>query len=148
SRIPLPDQRWSALPQDPTSPFIVRVDPAHFPGGPQEGIRWNHVGSFELSGSFYQGFNHLPSFQPSSTGTFLPPVAPPIVIQLQPYYSKIRMVGSDTAIPFHWFQLKAEAAYFDSPDRSANNYGQYVVQLERQSGEWVFIGGYAGEVDR
>src|SRR5262249_16270355 len=45
-----------------------------------------------------------------------------------------------------WLTLKAESAYFGSDDTRVDKYAQYVMQLERQSGEWSFIGGYAGEV--
>jgi hypothetical protein len=41
--------------------------------------------------------------------------------------------------------VKTEAAYFTSRTRTADEYFQYVIQLERQSGEWSFVGGYAGE---
>src|SRR5262249_8227255 len=36
-------------------------------------------------------------------------------------------------------------AHFSSHDDRADEYGLYVLQLERQAGEWVFVGGYAGE---
>jgi hypothetical protein len=55
-------------------------------------------------------------------------------------------------MPTPWFTLKAEAAYFTSPDQGsaaggvqADEYILYVVQLERQTGEWLIVGGYAGE---
>jgi hypothetical protein len=41
--------------------------------------------------------------------------------------------------------VKGEAAYFTSPDRRADEYLLYVLELERQSGEWSFTGGYAGQ---
>src|SRR5207302_4387179 len=34
---------------------------------------------------------------------------------------------------------------FNSDDDRVDDYFEYVLQLERQSGEWVFVGGYAGE---
>jgi hypothetical protein len=56
------------------------------------------------------------------------------------------MAGGDVAIPTPLFTVKAEAAHFSSSDARADEYGLYVLQLERQSGEWFFVGGYAGEV--
>ena len=55
------------------------------------------------------------------------------------------MAGGNVAISSRWFTLKSEAAYFGSSDARADEYALYVIQLERQSGEWFFIGGYAGE---
>jgi hypothetical protein len=42
--------------------------------------------------------------------------------------------------------IKGEAAWFQSPDHRSDDYVLYVVQLERQAGEWFFVGGYGGEV--
>lgn len=55
------------------------------------------------------------------------------------------MYGGDAAVPLRWLTLKGEAAYFTSSTRTADEYALYVVQLERQAGEWVFVGGYAGQ---
>jgi len=41
--------------------------------------------------------------------------------------------------------VKAEAALFTSSTPTADEYAQYVVQLERIQGEWTMIGGYTGE---
>jgi len=40
SRIPLLDQRWAALPAG----IPITELPPNFPGGPQFGARWNHIG--------------------------------------------------------------------------------------------------------
>ena len=56
------------------------------------------------------------------------------------------MYGGDAAIPLKGVTLKAEAAYFTSTTKTEDEYALYVVQLERQAGEWFFIGGYAGQV--
>jgi hypothetical protein len=56
------------------------------------------------------------------------------------------MVGGDAAVPLPAVTLKGEAAFFGTSDARADQYWLYVVQLERQSGEWMFIGGYSGEV--
>jgi hypothetical protein len=48
-------------------------------------------------------------------------------------------------VPTPWFTLKSEAAYFTSSTPLTDEYVLYVVQLERQTGEWVIVAGYAGE---
>lgn len=134
SRIPLFDQRWAVLPQD-----IEIIDAgARYPGGPQLGVRWNHIGAgYEFSMSFFDGRNHLPLFEPVA------PIGPAVAVQR--IYPKLRMYGGDAAIPLRPFTLKSEAAYFQSP---AGDYALYVVQIEKDIGEWSLVGGYAGEWDR
>src|SRR5262245_5725956 len=141
SRIPLADQRWSPL--VPQTEFDIRIRDlrASLPGGPQSGIRWNHTGPVEYALSAYQGFNPLPSFD--VVGTNFTPEG--VSIDLQRFHSKMLMAGGDIAIPTPLFTLKSEAAHFSSSDDRADEYALYVVQLERQSGEWFFVGGYAGE---
>ena len=57
----------------------------------------------------------------------------------------MRMYGADAAIPLSWFTIKGEAAYFTHPPRQTDDYLLYVIQLERDAGDWSFTGGYAGE---
>jgi hypothetical protein len=139
SRVPLPNQRWAPSPELPPG-VTLRDRGAVFPGGPQSGIRWNHAGTIEYEFSLYQGFNHLPSFD-------VTPLSTPVGIEVDPrrFYPKMIMAGGDIAAPTRWFTLKGEAAHFSSSDARADEYALYVVQLERQSGEWSFVGGYAGE---
>ena len=136
SRTPLLNQRWVVLP--PAAAGIALRDAgALYPGGPQFGVRWNRTGSrVEHSLSYFEGFNHLPLFD----GAFTPPV-----LSVFRTYAKIRTIGADVAAPLSWFTVKGEAAYFKSDTRQADEYVLYVLQLERQQGEWLFIGGYAGE---
>lgn len=131
SRIPLLHQRWL-----PDSTAAIPSDAIHrdIPGGPQAGLRWNHSGAVEYELSLYQGFNHLPSFA-------LAERFPAIDM----FYAKITMVGGDVAVPTALFTVKGESAYFRSTDPRQDEYALYVVQLERQTGEWFFVGGYAGE---
>jgi hypothetical protein len=138
SRVPLPDQRWTVLP--PAAMDIPIVDgKASLPSGSQAGVRWSHVGAgFEVSASFFDGFNHLPTFASEIRR------APP-QIALTRIYPAIRTYGLDAAMPTKWFTIKGEAAYFTTPEPDADEYVLYVLQFERQSGEWVFVGGYAGE---
>ena len=131
SRIPLLNQRWAVVP-----PVPIDEQPPFFPGGPQFGARWNHIGkTAEYSFSFYNGHDHLPLFGAEAR----------IPVPLYRYYPQMRMYGADLAYPIPYFTVKAEAAYFTSADSRADEYGLYVIQLERMAGEWTFIGGYAGE---
>ncbi|MCS6953983.1 MAG: hypothetical protein NZM33_14130 [Bryobacteraceae bacterium] len=136
SRIPLLNQRWVVVPE------ALRGIPladggARFPGGAQFGLRWNHVArGFEHSFSFYEGFHHLPLFEGRPAFGR---------IEVVRFYPALRMYGADAAAPLRWITLKGEAAWFTSRTAQADEYVQYVVQAERQSGEWFLVGGYAGE---
>ena len=136
SRTPLFHQRWVALPENLT----VHDLGSQFPGGPQYGARWNHIGRLaEYSLSFFDGYNHLPLIDASVQLLF------PVEVNVRRIYPRIRMYGGDTAVPLRWLTLKTEAAYFTSSNPKADQYVLYVIQLERQAGEWFFVGGYAGE---
>jgi hypothetical protein len=130
SRIPLLSQRWFIPPQGAPA-FELSRD---IPDGSQAGIRWSHVGFVEFAAAFYSGFDNLPSFE-------ITPGSPVV----RETYSKLRMFGGDIGIPLRLVSIKGEAAYFQSPDHNADNYVLYVIQLERQAGEWFFVGGYGGE---
>jgi hypothetical protein len=137
SRMPLLDQRWAA----PPSPLVttVRLKGSEAPNGSQAGVRWSHVGSgYELSGSFFDGLDHRPTFGIRS-------IAPPVV-EIERTYPALRSYGADGAVPTRWFTIKAETAYITSSTPGTDEYVLYVVQVERQSGEWALVGGYAGEV--
>ena len=139
SRIPLPNQRWAVPPDLPPGVSLHDAGVA-FPGGPQSGVRWNHTGTIEYALSLYQGFNHLPSFDAAPRFT---PAG--IQVEVSRFYPKMLMAGGDVAIPARWVTVKGEAAHFSSRDPRADEFALYVIQLERQSGEWFFVGGYAGE---
>jgi hypothetical protein len=134
SRLPLLNQRWVVLPE-----VTVHDAGARFPGGSQYGARWNHLGrGYEYSLSFFDGFNHLPLLDARLQTS-------PFRIDLARFYPQMRMYGADAAVPLRFLTLKAEAAYFTSNTRQADEYALYVIQLERQAGEWFFVGGYAGQ---
>ncbi len=135
SRIPLPKQRWAP---ESSSVDLARV--TSFPGGPAMGVRWNHSGPIEYELSAYRGFNNLPSFVLT-----VPEAILAVNPTLKQFYPRMFMVGGDVAIPTGLLTIKSEAAYFNSRNDPADDYVQYVVQLERQAGEWFFVGGYAGE---
>jgi hypothetical protein len=126
SRMPLLNQRWTPAPQ-PVNDLGNR-----FPGGPQWGARWDHSDdSYDVALSFFDGYNHLPSFTTQ--------------IDFQRFFPKMRMYGADAAIPIGGFTIKGEAGYFTSSTRQTDEYLLYVIQLERDTGDWSFTGGYAGE---
>jgi hypothetical protein len=136
SRVPLVNQRWAVLPEGIP---ITETAPV-FPGGPQFGARWNHIGVVaEYSLSFYNGYDNLPLSDPRFR------LDPPGVTAGR-FYPQMRMYGGDAAVPLPYVTLKAEAGYFTSAAPQSDEYVLYVLQLERQSGEWSFIGGYAGQV--
>jgi hypothetical protein len=148
SRLPLADGRWAPSLASGTLPgslplgaadWPVVVVGSNFPTRPQTGVRWNHVGSgFEYSFSAYDGFNNLPASQVSVN---------PIDLRFEVTrtFPAMRMVGGDMAWPCRWFTLKGEAGYFWTTDPTTDDYAIYVVQAERQTGEWMIVGGYAGE---
>jgi hypothetical protein len=141
SRLPLLDQRWVSLP--PEVAGLTVVDGATvLPGGSQFGLRWRHTGSrVETALSFFDGFNHHPDLEAR-----LQPAAGAVeVVQRHP---EIRMYGGDIALPTRHLTLKGEAAWVTSPEATSDEYVLYVVEVERQVGEWLLDVGYAGEVVR
>jgi hypothetical protein len=140
SRIPLINQRWVVLPEEAPANLEIRDRGARYPGGGQFGVRWSHVGrGFEYAACFYEGFQHLPLLEGR-----LASLQPPAVEFLRTY-PRLRLYGGDAAVPLPWLVVKAEAAWFSSRSPEADEYVQYVIQAERQKGEWFLIGGYAGE---
>jgi hypothetical protein len=91
--------------------------------------------------SFFDGFNHLPAFE---AGVIDPAAAP--AVRLSRRFPALRMYGGDLALPTRWFTVKAEAGYFTGAGSTSDDYTLYVVQFERQTGEWLITAGYAGEV--
>ena len=129
SRVPLLHQRWAG----PAAALAINEARPDFPGGPQVGARWNHIGSTaEYALSFYNGYDHQPLYR----------AALPVV---QRFYPQLRMYGGDVAIPLSLVTFKAEAAYFTSTSQQSDEYVLYVAQLERQAGEWFLVGGYTGQ---
>lgn len=143
SRLPLLDQRWAAIPAEAAG-FTIRDAGSVIPNGAQFGARWRHTGSaLETAASFFDGFNHLPNL-----------VARPALpdggteLEIVRAYPEIRMFGGDIAIPTESVTVKGEVAYVTSPADTSDEYVLYVVELERQVGEWLLDVGYAGEVVR
>jgi hypothetical protein len=138
SRIPLLNQRWAIRPPE-TGTLPLTDAGAFYPGGPQFGLRWNRVGSrLEHSLSYFEGFDHLPLIR----GQIDPDTGGLSVFRI---YPKTRMIGSDLVASLPWLTLRSEAAWFQSPDPRADEYLLFVVQAERQVGEWLLLGGYNGQ---
>jgi hypothetical protein len=141
SRTPLADQRWATSVELPAG-VQVTDGGRRWPEGPQYGARWNHVGSgFEYSLSGYRGFSHTPSLEAGAVIAIYPPPPVPIVR----FYPRLWTMGGDFARPLSRFTVKGEAAFFGTDDERVDQYWVYVAQVERQAGEWFFVGGYAGE---
>jgi hypothetical protein len=155
SRIPLFNQRWTVLPQAASGVQVLDAG-SDIPAGSQVGLRWNGAASaLEYALSFFDGFNHLPNIRAAISGQ-------PTAISLAREYPAIRAYGADAAVPLRWFTMKGEVGFItkgrgrpvDDEGQSAeaqraevtDDYVLYVIQFERQSGEWVFVGGYAGEI--
>lgn len=153
SRAPLLNQRWTVVP--PSLASIPLVDQgSSFPRGSQAGVRWGHTGSgYEYSVSLFRGFNHLPDVETavgrraSADATSLEAGVPGMTsIGITRTYSSLTMLGGDAAVSMPWFTFKGEAGFFTSSTPGTEEYVLYVVQLERQSGEWLVVGGYVGDV--
>lgn len=141
SRIPLLQQRWTPAPSG-VAPIPLVDGGAQWPTRSQAGVRWSHAGAaFESSLSFFEGFNHLPDVAARPQ-----PLSLPIEIGITRVYRPIRTYGADAAVPTRWLTVKGETAYFSSSAPDTDEYVLYVIQLERQTGEWLLVGGYAGEV--
>ena len=138
SRAPLIDQRWVSLPPDVAN--VPITNSALYPGGPELGVRLSRIDrNVEYSFSYFDGYNTLPSFEAR-----INPV--PLRVDLTRTYPRLRAGGGDLALPLRWFTVKCEAEAFTSTTPNADEYVLYVVQLERQWKEWLFVGGYTGEV--
>jgi hypothetical protein len=140
SRMPILTHRWIGVAgATEAAAFPVRDKGAQYPSGSQYGLRWNHVGRwFEHSIAFFQGFNHLPLLPVAldrQTG----------VVDVARHYPAIQVWGGDLVAPLPAFAIKAEGAWVRSRHDDADEYVLYVVQVERQHRDWLFIAGYVGE---
>ena len=139
SRIPLLNRRWAAVPASAASFTFVDRAPK-FPTRTQFGARWNVTApGYELSVSYFDGFNHLPDI------ATVPLSSQPAIAAVRSY-APLRMGGADAAVPLRWFTIKGEVALLTTSSRTSDDVLQYVIQVERQSGELSLVGGYAGEV--
>ena len=138
SRMPLFTQRWVVLPVEVRGIPVVD-EGSQFSKTAQAGVRWNRIGRYvEHSLSFFRGVNHLPLIDVRLGQS-------PLHIDIRRDYPQLTVVGGDIAAPLPWFIVKAEAAWLGSETPEADELVLYVVQIERQVGEWLFVAGYAGE---
>jgi hypothetical protein len=139
SRTPLLNQRWTVVPTGAEGISLFDAS-GPLPKGSQAGIRWGHLAErYEFSVSYFDGFNSLPNIS-------IRPGPSRFEVGIAKTYPELKAYGFDLAVPTGWLVLKTEAAYARSTTPNSDNYVLYVVQLERQTGEWMFVGGYAGEV--
>jgi len=139
SRTPLLNQRWTVVPAGAEGIALSDAS-GPLPKGSQAGIRWGHIaGRYEFSLSYFDGFKNLPDIS-------ITPGPSPFAAGIARTYPNLKSYGFDFAAPTGLLTVKAEAAYATSTTRDSDDYVLYVVQLERQAGEWMFVGGYAGEV--
>jgi hypothetical protein len=139
SRTPLLNQRWTAVPPGAESLTLSDASGAP-PRGSQSGIRVGRMGDrYEFSASYFNGFNHLPDI-------VVRPGSAPFEVEIIKAYPEVQSYGFDAAVPTRWLTVKGEVAYSTSSSPSSDQYVIYVLQLERQTGEWLIVGGYAGEV--
>lgn len=156
SRTPLLNQRWAG----PVAASDFRDFPANSPGAGQFGVRWSRQSRFaEHSIAFFEGFNHLPLVEARFEGRFVSPPQPQTfpattivdtpIVRIErgfaQFFPRMRMIGGDLSVPTKWLTIKSEAAYFASNNRRADEYWLYVIEAERQWGEWLAVVGYAGE---
>jgi hypothetical protein len=139
SRIPLLNRRWAAVPASAAAFTFEDLAPV-FPTRTQFGARWNVTApGYEFSVSYFDGFNHLPDI------ITVPLSSRPVIATIRSY-APLRMGGADGAVPLRWFTVKGEAAWLTTTSVMSDDVVQYVIQLERQSGELSLVAGYAGEV--
>jgi hypothetical protein len=139
SRIPLLNRRWAAVPPSAAAFTFVDLDP-RFPSRTQFGARWNVTApGYEFSVSYFDGFNHLPDI------ATIPLSSRPAIAAVRSY-APLRMGGVDAAVPLRWLTIKGEAAFLTTTSLTSDDVTQYVIQVERQSGELSLVAGYAGEV--
>lgn len=139
SRLPIVGQRWTIVPPEAEG-LALEDHGSVFPDRAQWGARWSHVGRFEMGLSYFDGFNHLPDINAS-----IDPVGG--AVALTRTYAALRSYGAELAVPTPAFVIKTESAYFTSPTATSDEYVLYVVEVERQIGEWLLTGGYAGEIE-
>jgi hypothetical protein len=87
--------------------------------------------------SVFDGANHLPNIEAEQLSENS--------VRVTRQLPRIRMLGGDIAVPTGWVTWKFEAASVTAPTHEAEEYLLYVVEVERQAGEWLLDVGYAGD---
>ena len=122
-------------------PPAIHARPSPFPIDRSTARAGGLIGSgYELSLSYFDGFNHLPEISGRSA-------CRPAIQLASIVCAASGWRGADAAVPFPWFTVKGEAASLKTTSTTADDVVLYVIQLERQSGELSLVGlGYAGEI--
>jgi hypothetical protein len=165
TRLPLLNQRW--FPRLPTStkaplgPMGEEIDvalafddgridfPARTLRNGQWGVRWNQVvGGGEFSLSYFDGFDDLPVFRPTTAPQPLVAVRPQLLITLDREYHRMRVFGADYASALGPFGVRGELAYFDVESSAPLNRDRlvFVIGLDRTWGDWFAIVQYTDQI--
>lgn len=156
TRLPLLTQRWfprlPASTKAPLGPMGEAMDvdlsyrdgsmvfPARTFRNGQWGLRWNQLvprGEFSLS--YFDGFDDIAFFRPSTV--ILPVVEPRprILVTFKREYYRVKVVGADFASEMGPFGIRGEMAYFDQTDPNNHDRLVFVVGLDRTWGDWFTI---------
>ena len=124
--------------------WVPGLTPSRTPLSINDGRPWRRGRPFLLltAASFFDGFNHLPNIEAAPAFDSNGMLTAATIVKR---YPTLRMYGVDAAVPTVWFTVKGEAAYFTTSTPATDEYVLYVLQLDRQTGEWLLVGGYAGE---
>jgi hypothetical protein len=163
TRLPLLHQRWfprlprsTQLPLGPTGELIDvdlrfqdgrRDFPARTLRNSQWGLRWNQfVRGGEFSLSYFDGFDDLPFFRP--TTTILPVVAlrPQGVVTLDREYHRLRVYGADFASSLGPFGVRGELAFFDQTGPVNLDRLVFIIGLDRTWGDWFAVVQYTDQI--
>ena len=145
SRIPLLDQRWSGRAAGRGADSNRGRRRRRCRRAPRPAFAGRHVGDEDrVSRSrYFDGFNHLPAIRAGRRS--MPRSS---VVDHARCIRRFARYGADVAMPTRWFTVKAEAAYFTTPRvrrRGPTSTCSTSSSWSGRSGEWVFVGGYAGE---
>lgn len=143
SQMPQLDNRWftplpetAPNPEDPSSPLDVRydlqdaVEPDVELASTQGAIRVARtIRGWDVSVSYYEGWNDVPVYQTTPTRT---PNGP--VVRITPKHYRLRSAGADASTSFGSYTVRGEAAFLDSDAPGEDPYVQYAVGLDRTFG--------------
>ena len=107
SRLPLPTSRWALL---PPAGFMGVVDDRQVPGREPENVQYaarvrTTLGGWDLSASYYHGFEDVPEFRASVIQT-----SSGIASRLTPVFARIDAVGMDFSTTFGGIEIHGEGA--------------------------------------
>lgn len=109
SRLPLPDSRWTPVPpEDVTGIVEPRQLPGHALSSTQYAARLKAtIAGWDLSASYYDGFEHTPSFRQSAVAAASVTAGP----TLTPVFTRLRVVGLDFSTTVAKFEVHGEGAF-------------------------------------